>query len=346
VAQEPRTAQERALELLRLTLATPRWLPTTNTKVERLAWAIRGAIVLGLVVLIASAVDKTLWDWLELLIIPVVLALGGYLFTRSENQRRDKNAEDQRALDRELADERRQDDTLQAYLDGMSELLTDKDRPLHRARPGDSLSSVARARTLTVLPGLDGRRKGRVVRFLYEAALIHKNAAVFLLNGADLSGVDLGSANLSGVNLRGFMLKESELRLATGTVTSSGSDLTDLSKADLDFADLFGAELTLTNLQSASLTLANLSESNLSEANLQEADMLAANLRGANLSNARLEGARLDAADLRNAEGMDNEKLERQAKSLERATMPNGQSYEDWLKSKGSGEDGENSGPS
>jgi len=40
-----------------------------------------------------------------------------------------------------------------------------------------------------------------------------------------------------------------------------------------------------------------------------------------------------------------NEQLE-QAKSLEDATMPNGQKYEDWLKSKGREEDGENSGPS
>jgi uncharacterized protein YjbI with pentapeptide repeats len=35
-----------------------------------------------------------------------------------------------------------------------------------------------------------------------------------------------------------------------------------------------------------------------------------------------------------------------QAKSLKGATMPNGQKYEDWLKSKGRREDGENSGPS
>jgi hypothetical protein len=40
------------------------------------------------------------------------------------------------------------------------------------------------------------------------------------------------------------------------------------------------------------------------------------------------------------------QELERQAKSLEGATMPNGQKYEEWLKDKeGSGEDAENSGP-
>src|SRR5829696_945528 len=91
---------------------------------------------------------KTLWDWLGLLIVPVVLAVGGYFFTRSESRRIQQSAEEQRALDREIADQRtqedrviaqersetdrqiadqrRQDDMLQAYLDQMGQLLLDK----------------------------------------------------------------------------------------------------------------------------------------------------------------------------------------------------------------------------
>src|SRR5215212_48906 len=42
---------------------------------------------------------ETLWDWLDLLIVPTVLALGGYLFTRSENQRARETAEKERTLD-------------------------------------------------------------------------------------------------------------------------------------------------------------------------------------------------------------------------------------------------------
>jgi hypothetical protein len=44
------------------------------------------------------------------------------------------------------------------------------------------------------------------------------------------------------------------------------------------------------------------------------------------------------------SKGVTEEQLEA-AKSLKGATMPNGQEYEDWLKSKGRGEDGKNSGP-
>jgi hypothetical protein len=191
---------------------------------------------------------KTLWDWLDLLIVPVVLAIGGYLFTRFENKRSQQNAEQQIALDREIADqrtkedrklaqeraeterqiaeERRQDDTLQAYLDGMSQLLTDKDRPLHRAQLGDSLSTVARARTLTVLGRLDGSRKRSVLQFSYESGVIARDRPVLNLSGANLSGAELsravlGKANLSNANLSGANLSEADLRGA------------DLSEADL-----------------------------------------------------------------------------------------------------------------
>jgi hypothetical protein len=50
----------------------------------------------------------------------------------------------------------------------------------------------------------------------------------------------------------------------------------------------------------------------------------------------------LTRADLTGAEGVTKEQLE-QAKSLQGATMPNGQKYEDWIEDKeGRKQDGEN----
>jgi hypothetical protein len=92
----------------------------------------------------------------------------------------------------------------------------------------------------------------------------------------------------------------------------------DLRRVDLDWEDLHGA--------------------NLRNALLGEAD-----LEGANLEDANLEQAKLRGANLRGVKGATNEQLEQQAASLEGATMPNGQKYEDWLKSRGSRENG---GPS
>lgn len=95
------------------------------------------------------------------------------------------------------------------------------------------------------------------------------------------------------------------------------------------------------HLREANLRGANLSGVDLSEADLWQANLLEANLRGANL-----RGSLLRAADLHDAKNITNEELEQQAYSLEGANMPDGQKYEDWLRSRDQGEDGENSGPS
>ena len=236
-------------------------------------------------------------------------------------------------MDREIADERRQDDMLQAYLEGMSQLLTDKDRPLHEARMGDSLSTVARASTLTVLNRLGRVRKRSVVQFLYESRLIRSSAEeeepIVSLRGADLSKADLSNTCLEGANLEGADLR--------------GADLNDaiLSWANLRRSDLTGAILRMTksietDLSSSDLTRADLSEailqrSNLSDATLEDAVLRKASMEGANLMGARRSTER-DTTLMWSSQAIPNEEIFHQVLSLEGATMPNGQKYEDWLK--------------
>jgi uncharacterized protein YjbI with pentapeptide repeats len=102
-----------------------------------------------------------------------------------------------------------------------------------------------------------------------------------------------------------------------------------LHSADLREAYLFGANLFGANLRNADLREANLGEANLREADLHRVDLSEADLSEADLRNARLGDARLG-----DARGVTNEELDQQAETLEGATMPNGQKYEEWLKSK------------
>jgi uncharacterized protein YjbI with pentapeptide repeats len=89
-----------------------------------------------------------------------------------------------------------------------------------------------------------------------------------------------------------------------------------------------------------------LSDANLFSADLSDANLIGADLSRAVLDNANLSNAVLDNADLGGADGITNEELEQQADSLVGADMPNGQTYEDWLKSKFREEDGKNDGSS
>jgi uncharacterized protein YjbI with pentapeptide repeats len=75
---------------------------------------------------------------------------------------------------------------------------------------------------------------------------------------------------------------------------------------------------------------------------LYAAKLGGARLVKANLSGADLAMADLSSTDLSDARGLIEVQLTK-AKSLEGATMPNGQKYEDWIKDKeGRKEDAEN----
>jgi len=88
-------------------------------------------------------------------------------------------------------------------------------------------------------------------------------------------------------------------------------------------------------LRGAGLVYADLSGAVLVYADLSHADLSSADLSDANLSRANLTGA----------QGATQERLA-QAKYLEGATMPNGQKYEDWLKSKDQEENKKSDGSS
>jgi hypothetical protein len=239
-------------------------------------------IVLAVVVVLAllsTGDDKAVSDNAPL--IAAVIALGGVgtaqmvsIALEDQRTRETRALEDQRTQEaRNLEAQRAREAALQNYFENVGELLIEQ--PLREASPGDNLSTVVRAQTLSVLEGLDPDRKRILLLFLYESGLIYERKLVVRLVAASLR-----EANLFGAKLRN----------------------------------------------------ANLSGANLSEANLGEA----------NLSRAVLSRAVLGGADLRGAVGTTDEQIAA-AEYLDDATMPDGQKYEDWLKSTGRGEDGENS---
>lgn len=241
---------------------------------------------------------KTLYDWLQLLFIPVALAAFGFWLNQRERSAEQRHADkerkeaerhadyEQKAAERRAEVEReieqkhaeteraisldnQHEAALQGYINNMSALLLEMD--LREPVELDKVRKIGRVRTLTVLPHGDGRRKAIVLQFLDESDLINKDNKVIDLKGADFSGVELCRAQLS--------------------------------KADLSSANLCKANLCSTILIGA----------NLSSANLFRTD-----LRGVDLSEANLSGAI----------GISNEELEKEAKSLQGATMPDGTKHD------------------
>ncbi len=193
--------------------------------------------------------------------------------------------------DGETTDNQRET-ALQAYIDKMSELLLKEN--LRESAEDSEVRQIARVRTITILRRLGADRKGSVLQFLHEAGLIgakvkddYRVRSIISLYKANLCGANLGEAFLA--------------------------------LADLSYTDLRGA-----NLNQATLDAVNLDKTNLAEADLSESSMVAVSLREANLSGTNLRGADLTVSILTDAKGITTTELEKQAKPLKDARMPDG----------------------
>jgi uncharacterized protein YjbI with pentapeptide repeats len=250
--------------------------------------------------------DKTLWNWLKLLIIPFVLALGGFWFSAQQNltslqvsgqqhQADLQIAATRYANDQQLALDQQRQTTLKTCIDDIRDLLLN--RGLKAPNQTGEVRVVARGEVLTALRQLDGERKGLLIQFLSEAGLISikpmDNKVIILLDNADLEG-----ASLSGAGLEGASLRSANLR---------GAQLND---AHLPHADLTGADLNGTNLSHA-----DLSGANLGCAELSDGRKLCTQLNDADLSGADLFGAIVTQAQLN------------EATSLQDTTMPDGSKH-------------------
>jgi len=48
---------------------------------------------------------KTLWDWLQLLIVPIILAIGGFWLNQMQKSREQRTIKKQAKLERELTND-------------------------------------------------------------------------------------------------------------------------------------------------------------------------------------------------------------------------------------------------
>lgn len=276
--------------------------------------------------------EKVLWDWMELLIIPLVLALGAFFLNRSERTVERETEEKRSELEREIAKDRQREDALQSYVDRMSELLIEKKLRTTKIK---EIKDVARTLTISVMRTLDEDRNNLVIQFLREAQLITDEKSI--LNGANMEGMDLRGldfrygfmqgANFSNADLRGTSFLHANLQEAVfwkANLQEADFENTILIKAYLAEANLhranlaacmFGANFEGANLQKtfmhgadlkgANLINTNLQEARLFQAELQESTLWGADFKGANLTAANFKGADVDEVQLKAAAFLD-----------------------------------------
>lgn len=230
--------------------------------------------------------NHTLFDYLQMIGVPVVLLLAGTFVSQAVNAASDRQAAEQA-----------QENRLKDYLAQMTTLVLD--RGLSASTNQVRVREVARAQTVTALNGMDGPRKRFVITFLYEQGLINGLDPVVSLASANLRSADLANAELFGANLERSALVTADFR--SSRLTFARLNEADLQRANLRNALLVDAKLNKADLRLADLTSAQLANASLFNADLRNASLRDALLVGANLISADLRGADLTRADLTGA---------------------------------------------
>jgi uncharacterized protein YjbI with pentapeptide repeats len=225
-------------------------------------------------------------------LIGALVALGG-VFTA---QMVSIALEQQRSREtRELEGRRANEAAVRRYLEDVGKLLIEKS--LRQARPGDNLSTVVQAQTLTVLEGLDPDHKRILLLFLSQSGLVRTNNPRQAIDRlARLPSTEKPIVELSGADLRGAGLRGANL-----------------NSTDLSGAYLSGANLSKAVLINAALVNADLTGADLSGATLIGAVFFGSFLHGADLSEAHMRGARLVGA-----RGITNEEVTRRRHHAQR----------------------------
>src|SRR5215217_2760140 len=164
-------------------------------------WRNRNAVIVvfavWILILVSIIVDDirgqqeiSFWEWVGVLVIPVVLAAGAALLT---------NAQAQREIT--AAHLRAQDEALQQYLDQVSNLLVELEKP-EEPMSFALFSRLVQARTLTLLLKLVRDRKRQPLKLIAPLDLINRHNPLLNLKNAGLDDADLHEVTLFEVSLK------------------------------------------------------------------------------------------------------------------------------------------------
>jgi uncharacterized protein YjbI with pentapeptide repeats len=192
--------------------------------------------------------SKTLWDWLDLLIVPFALA-GATLLLSLVRTRVEHNIQNDRYREQALVR------CFDLVIENVTKESWDDDSD------SSIMAATLRANVLSTLDMLDTKRKGRLILFLYSAHLLGcpGKEPIITLQGGNLTQVSLANAKLSGICLESTDLSHSNLENA------------DLQGAHFNHATLVGANLFGSKLEKTSFVGTNLTKADIRQANIDEA---------------------------------------------------------------------------
>lgn len=232
--------------------------------------------------------SKSFWDWMDLLLVPLVIAFAGFWFTQSQKRVELEISKKEKEADRQLSLDQQRQNTFDTFLEQITDLLLNYN--LLGSKKGDQLQSIARAKTLMTFRNLDGVRKGLLLKFLHEAGLIQKDNVIISLAGADLRNIQLSKSIFENICLSHTDL--SKANLSESILTKSDVIYANLSGANLQGIFISDSDAYGAKFQNSDLRNSHILKTQMRDADFHEADFQGAKLRVSEFNNSNLSKTR------------------------------------------------------
>ncbi|CAF4176177.1 unnamed protein product [Rotaria sordida] len=249
---------------------------------------------------ISNTSGRTISKLVSSIIVPLLIGMATVLISvvqldiASKQRTQDLLiANEEREQDLHIADALQQDLVLAAYIEQMSELMLTSNFTINNT----IIANICRAKTLTALRQLDSKRKTQLIKFVYEANLIHHNQPHIRLVDAELDNIDLSDSN----HVQGRYRSElTELPFKRTSLNYASFAHRTIVNGIFEEASLIGANFTNCRFTSTSFFGAILRYANFQNAsskdyiNFESADLFGSNISDEMLFNAiSIDGANL-----------------------------------------------------
>ena len=188
---------------------------------------------------------RTLWDWLELLLIPIFLTTGAWIvsyFDKKTSLETEKENQMQKILD--------------AFIDKISSFYL-KEEITCTSKLSSGLEKVLRTQVLSALRQLDPNRKAELLQIIYEMNFI-QNEPKISLHGANFNNINLVSAPLGNSTIKGASFVDANFR--NSNLENSVFIGSDFTNADFRGSDLKNTDFSYSNLKGVNFSNCILTE--------------------------------------------------------------------------------------
>lgn len=234
--------------------------------------------------------SKTLWDWLQLLLVPIILILGGFWLNRSESRHSLEMQKSINDTNLSIEKERFEDGILNSYINDIAQMIINSDTAKLRT---NRIMAVYKIKTLTTLNRLNSERRNYLIQFLVDSKMLNYWDFLSDFKNIHVSGIFFNDVSFDDFKFIGSSISSS--RFFSCSIQSSKSSHSDFTSSM--FNDM---KINIFDISSSKFIQSSLVKVIFSECKIKDSKFYGSKIQHSSLGNSTIESSDLSCSTISN----------------------------------------------